>query len=923
MSCFLSCSDARGDPSPACLSNNISILNQLLLTPQTHPLHIAKSTFELPGRFVTPAAPETMAGQDPQSNPTNTLETLQSQTFHHRRMRPPDIDVTMGNENRVPLRADKLGRRESKLGLRSIFGRHKPASDLDPTIENQEPQPKSGGIRLSLAEISNWPYGFHSARSESLLPRVQDISRPLSTAIKSPTTRAPTPIDQAKHKKNTSTASKRGSLATWDPPPLFQAYPQAIKHAHLPACTQSAESLVRIHGKKESISVRDGLTQTALSSDQSEDSGEKTEKAKKRHRRNTSASSIKLDWTTKIYVLVTSGYVLQYAGEGSFDRLPEKMLHLGKDSAAFASDLIPGRHWVLQVSSAFDSEAALSQDSRSLFGRFPFRGPEKRHASNFLMVFENAEEMDSWIATLRREIEALGGKKNLSETGKPKADDNILQLRAQPSQRTLVVRDPERFSRVFSGQDMPWDQEASPDSGPDIHLDAAESDTVREHSFDDLSTTNSVVSHDARQLEGLRDSANRLSFISSGQRTILTSDSSPSCSPIRDSFASQLDDVPPLEPSQQEVRLRPNAAAILDRRQSMQTMNNLLDFRHGAPGFVRSQSTCLTSAQDHTVSQETLPKATPNFSLPHSANKRQSLVSPTTETIRVVSPANTRIPPARGVRRPPPPSLGFSRPLSIVADQPSPSAGSQSPTKDPFKQLQDDAISIPSEAPDTPSMFSGWTQHGIDNASTPDIEEPPRASNRIAKKAPVQVTVHTSPRKFTSMISLRPSEPVVETRFDIQNFALPQIPGVASPIMPEGPDGMVRSKSSMGIYPHRSRSPPPSASHAMYKRSSMFADSSNTRTHHHHAVSVDNFVTRIEKENFGVEHQSQRARSPAPRTSMSNNHLRVDSGSKDLLNRRSMPHLAGPPLAPPPTCALPPIPQKLSAPPPHSKSIRA
>lgn len=789
--------------------------------------------------------------------------------------------------------------------------------------ENQEPQPKSGGIRLSLAEISNWPYGSHSARSESLLPRVQEISRPLSTAIKSPTIRAPTPIDQAKHKKNTSTASKRGSLATWDPPPLFQAYPQAIKHAHLPACTQSAESLVRIHGKKESISVRDGLTQAALGTDQSDESGEKAEKAKKRPRRNTSASSIKLDWTTKIYVLVTSGYVLQYAGEGSFDRLPEKMLHLGKDSAAFASDLIPGRHWVLQVSSAFDSEAVSSQDSRSLFGRFPFRGPEKRHASNFLMVFENAEEMDSWIATLRREIEALGGKKNLSETGKPKADDNILQLRAQPSQRTLVVRDPERFSRVFSGQDLPWDQEESPGSGPDIHLDAAESDTVREHSFDDLSTTNSVVSHDARQLEGLRDSANRLSFISSGQRTILTSDSSPSCSPIRDSFASQIDDLPLLEPPQQEVRLRPNAAAILDRRQSMQTMNNLLDFRQGAPGFVRPQSTCLTSIQDHALAQESTPRSTPNFSLPHLANKRQSLISPTTDsTIRVVSPTNTRIPPARGIRRPPPPSLGFSRPLSIVADQPSPSAGSQSPTKDPFRHLQDDAISIPSEAPDTPSIFSGWTQQTTDDSSAPGIESPPREANVIPTKTSVQVTVHTSPRKFTSMISLRPSEPVVETRFEIQNFALPPIPGVTSPIMPEGPGGIVRSKSSMGTYTHRSRSPPPSATHAMYKRSSMFAESPNARTHHH-AVSVDNFVTRVEKENLTVERHAPRARSPAPRASMSNNHLRVDSGSKDLLNRRSMPHLAGPPLAPPPTCALPPIPQKLSASPPHSKRITA
>src|SRR5690606_3098351 len=121
------------------------------------------------------------------------------------------------------------------------------------------------------------------------------------------------------------------SLAAWDPPPLFQAYPQAIRHAQLPACTHSAEAVLRMSDKRI---VRDDL-QSAL-----DDTNRVTDRRKK-HRRNLSDA---LEWTTKIYVLVTSGYLLQYAGEGSFDRLPERMLHLGKDSAAFASDVIPGRH---------------------------------------------------------------------------------------------------------------------------------------------------------------------------------------------------------------------------------------------------------------------------------------------------------------------------------------------------------------------------------------------------------------------------------------------------------------------------------------------------------------------------------------------------------------------------------------------------
>ena len=104
-----------------------------------------------------------MADLDPISQSSGSLEAIQMQSAHARRSRPPDLDMTSPHESRVPLRADqeKLGRRESRLGLRSIFGRSKTAYETDAPSSLRESS--SRGIRASLAEIGNWPYGFHAA----------------------------------------------------------------------------------------------------------------------------------------------------------------------------------------------------------------------------------------------------------------------------------------------------------------------------------------------------------------------------------------------------------------------------------------------------------------------------------------------------------------------------------------------------------------------------------------------------------------------------------------------------------------------------------------------------------------------------------------------------------------------------------------
>ncbi|OCK84163.1 hypothetical protein K432DRAFT_274286, partial [Lepidopterella palustris CBS 459.81] len=178
----------------------------------------------------------------------------------------------------------------------------------------------------------------------------------------------------------------------------------------------------------------------------------KSEKAKSSNKRLASSIVANTpELTTKIYVLVTSGYVLQYAGDGPFDRLPEKVLQLGKESAAFACDLIPGKHWVLQISQTAKEDGTVSMvPQKSFLSRLRLQNASaRRTATSFLLVLESAEEMDSWLTAVRKEIDALGGMKCRPDS-EPDSNDSgnpvEKQLQEKLGHRFLVQRDPNRFN---------------------------------------------------------------------------------------------------------------------------------------------------------------------------------------------------------------------------------------------------------------------------------------------------------------------------------------------------------------------------------------------------------------------------------------------------------------------------------------------
>ncbi|TDZ40628.1 hypothetical protein C8035_v005500 [Colletotrichum spinosum] len=814
-----------------------------------------------------------MADVEPSSPDAATFaETLQYRATQSRRTRPPPaLETVAGEQHRVPLRSDnKLSRRDSRLGLRSIFGRGKASREIDSNTSYFDTG-RPNSIRASLAEI-NWPY----MRSELTLSGPS--SRPTSVSTNGPFSdvpvqRRPTTSDRSRS-QNPAARASRGNLTTWDPPPLFQAYPQAIKQAQLPACTASADVILRLTDRKGSISLRDDLTQLAATPDLADDLSDRAERARRRHLRTLSTT--RLEWTSKIYVLCTSGYLLQYSGDGNFDRLPEKVLHLGKDSAAFVSDAIPGRHWVLQVSSAMESNGAIAADSRSLLSRLPFRASDKRHAANFLMVFESAEEMEAWITILRREIEALGGKKNLSETGKPKAEDKVMQLRGQSSQRTLVVRDPSRFSRVLP-PDFSLHLEQAKLRESDSHYSAMDADMIRDSSIDDASTTNSVMSHDDRQLESLRDSTNRLSYISSGQRTFLTSaGSSPACSPVRDSFASShLDEPPPPPPPCQEVpmaRPRPNASAILDRRQSLQ-----------ASGYLELRGSPMSRPQSTTYSESDFAQVAANFSVPIS--RRYSAVkSPT------ASPEQARnrdsFSSSRSSRKPPPTALAMARPLSIVADQPSPASPAQGLIPSP-------AITSQEPSQTDPTAF------------------PPRQASLGPKEQTMTVTLRTSPRRHASSPSLNNIEGAPLSP-ELRTFILPS----RTPSTPAVSERACEALSPLSLNEDGQCLSPASSAQRSPMRFSSYLELSPSLSTISQAVDEEDTVIPSTSPLSSVSPRTVPRPLPwVPQTppTPSFKQLKGES-SKAIPNRRSLPQLVeGPPPAPPPNCALPPIPQKARA----------
>lgn len=539
--------------------------------------------------------------------------------------------------------------RESKFNLRGLFNRSRSASHVD-----SEPRSFVTNAATSSAQ--------RPLLDGSLRSKTADV------CVRPSVTEQP-PVESSGQSKHSETSFLRGRLSrpnrAWESPPLFQAYPQAVKHACLQASISSADTILRMSNNNVNKNVRDQMMSSSLDLRILEDDVQRKtdDDTKKKHKRRMSGSTSKPEWTQKIYVLNTSGYLLQYSAEGSFDRLPEKVMQLGKDSAAFACDLIPGKHWVLQISQTATDEGVVGTNlTRSVLARMKMHRTDHRTStSNFLLILNNPEEMDAWLVAVRKEIEALGGRKCRRGIGSRKTtEEAVQQLREKPSRRYLIKRDPNHFPDSETPQGLSpcvWGgHEPGLNSWVIPGVEAASISSSRRQSYHTRPSMESPsVSRKSVEDERSRlvepQEGSRLSYLSTGTRTLVASRGS--------STATSSTKV---DPTSADLCSSIHAASELSmtntRRTSVQTVPPPLDLRRKSfDPCTRRDSSGHRSTHADTEGSPTIKSqspSTPNFSVP-SFSKRYSSAPNGSKASN--NPNPPLLPPNY---RPPPPTLSIT-----------------------------------------------------------------------------------------------------------------------------------------------------------------------------------------------------------------------------------------------------------------------
>lgn len=285
---------------------------------------------------------------------------------------------------------------------------------------------------------------------------------------------------------------RRRNLAL-DPPPLIQAYTQAKLHDILDVPSSLTDVLMRnTRGRRNSIS---GESPTRCHLENNFSSTLEHRDSLGKHKRNWSGAS---SFTKKVFVLSNSGYVLQYNAEGLNDRTPEQILELSSRSVAFASDAVPGKHWVLRISQDHTGGRTTSHAHKSSWTKLSFRHNEnKRLVQDLLLIFDNALTLGIWLIAIRREIELLGGLEY-----RPDSRDEETKHQCRPllkAQKSLP--NIPRASSYFQVESLPKDElPRSPKLLPPIPQWAP---STRNFSH---STTDSSI-HTLNELDDLRDSS--------------------------------------------------------------------------------------------------------------------------------------------------------------------------------------------------------------------------------------------------------------------------------------------------------------------------------------------------------------------------------------------------------------------------------
>ncbi|KAF2010361.1 hypothetical protein BU24DRAFT_356352 [Aaosphaeria arxii CBS 175.79] len=427
----------------------------------------------------------------------------------------------------APTPAPKLEKSSSKMSLFNLFSR--------PKVEKAR-----GHIEVGLAvpmQPQEPPKPPPSPPKSSLrlnpTPSAQQVHRARSSGMLRPTSFRP------------STATSNRDSGSWEPPPLFQAYPRSIKHATVQACVFSPDILLRTQSQRRQYELARERNESQRDLSATLEGSTEAKKLEKNHRRLISNSILHPhtpQLTDKVYVLDDDSHILQYAGDGPLDRLPEKVLKLGKESAAFACDLIPGKHWVLQISQSASEDGTVAIGPKhNLLSRLRLQSSSvRREATSFLLVLDSAEEMDSWMTTVRKQIDTLGGAKVKEETIRESSSieespEEHSESVSTPGQRYLTHRNPNRMSKAIDSpfqslhSDSPrivasdWEGNRSEKtiSIADTTSIHSSGHSIKRRSVEASSIATTVISHDQLQLDQLRERS-RLSYVSATTGTSIS-----------------------------------------------------------------------------------------------------------------------------------------------------------------------------------------------------------------------------------------------------------------------------------------------------------------------------------------------------------------------------------------------------------------
>nr|OQO24927.1 hypothetical protein B0A51_10622 [Rachicladosporium sp. CCFEE 5018] len=319
-----------------------------------------------------------------------------------------------------------LPQRKTNMSLFSLFSRPKVQKQrgyAEPGLPPMSAPKSSNPSRLDLTETKP---------SLDALPPRSTSALSFRTANTEATTRRSKIYRSAQHEKY-----ERGPV--WDPPPLFQAYPQSCKHGVAEVLIADQGTVLAKSRARGRLEVANG--HTSRENPRSDRGAENIGRATK--------GGLSSDFQRKIFVLVTAGHLLQYAEHGPSGRLPERILSLNDSSAAFASDLVPGKHFVVQISQAVDKQGRPTAPSGSLFSRMGMRSASSRQTvSQMLLVLPSAEEMGDWIRATKNCIASLNGEQPM--------ENNEAEIKSRAAVFTDARTRTSVSERNGSGESIPY-----------------------------------------------------------------------------------------------------------------------------------------------------------------------------------------------------------------------------------------------------------------------------------------------------------------------------------------------------------------------------------------------------------------------------------------------------------------------------------